>query len=255
VDAIVHRLLEAGRRIELEVDGRRLALTVSIGIAGAADPGVDGFAALLQRALAGLALARAAGGDRWMRGEQVPGEVDRLRRELDELRAALQRQDAAVDEARHLDEVLARGALDGGKALLERPEDRLLAERLAGMFAASALEGNDGGRLLQALIATALRGVHEERRRASGRQLAENRFELETLRKRVVKLTRALGATEEELRRVVELNQPDSGVASIYRTVQGLSFEAAGAQARVQMLTRIFEANLDLRRTLEPNGL
>ena len=255
VETIAQRLLEAGRSIELEVDGRRIALTISIGVSGAGDPGVDSFDALLQGALAGLALARAAGGDRWMRGEQVADEVDQLRRELDELRAALQRQDAAVGEARRLDALLARSARENGDAaLLERPEDRLLAERLAGLLAAGGLDGSDGGRLQQALIAAALRGVHEERRRASDRELAENRFELDTLRRRVAKLTRTLGATEEELRRVIALQAVDPGVASVYRTVQGLSLGAADAEGRIQMLTRIFEANVDLRRSLAPNG-
>ena len=254
VDTIARRLLEAGRSIELEVDGRRIALTISIGVSGVGDPGVDSFDALLQGALAGLALARAAGGDRWMRGEQVSNEVDQLRRELDELRAALQRQDAAVGEARRLDAVLAGSSLENEAALLERPEDRLLADRLAGLLAASGVDGSDGGRLQHALIAAALRGVYEERRRASDRQLAENRFELDLLRRRVAKLTRTLGATEEELRRVIALQAVDPGVASVYRTVQGLSLGAADAEGRIQMLTRIFEANVDLRRSLAPNG-
>jgi len=254
-ETIARRLLEAGRSIELECDGRRVALTISIGVSGGGEPGMGSFDGLLQGALAGLALARAAGGARWMRGEHVPSEVDQLRNELDELRAALQRQQAAVDEARLLDALLAGSALEkGDAALLERPEDRLLAERLAGLLAANGVDGSDGGRLRQALIAAALRGVHEERRRASDRQLAENRFELDTLKRRVSKLTRALGATEEELRRVVALKSVDPGIASVFRTVQGLSLGAADAEGRVQMLTRIFEANVDLQRGLGANA-
>ena len=253
---LAQRLLGAALQAELELDGRPFTFTVSIGVSGNRDPGVSSVDAMSQRAQAGLALARAAGGAKWMRGELATDELDRLRRELDELRTALERQGEMLNEAQSVADLLARGSVPGGeRALLDRPEDLELADRLAALFAeAGVLAGPDLARLQKALINMALRGVHEERQRDIERKLAGNEFELEMLRRRVSKLSSALAVTEEELRRVMALNDVDPGVESIYRTVQGLSLDAANAKARVDMLTRIFEHNLELRHGLHADG-
>ena len=256
VAVLAQRLLGAALQAEVELDGRPLMVTVSIGVSGNRDPGISSVEAMSQRAQAGLALARAAGGAKWMRGELASDELGRLRRELDDLRSALERQGEVLSEAQAVADLLARGSLPGGeRVLLERPEDLELADRLAALFAeAGVLAGPELARLQKALISMALRGVHEERQRDIERQLAGNETELETLRRRVSKLTTALSVTEEELRRVMALKDVDPGVESIYRTVQGLSLGAANAQARVDMLTRIFEHNLELRHGLHAEG-
>jgi hypothetical protein len=190
-----------------------------------------------------------------MRGEVASDELGRLRHELDDLRTALERQGEMLGEAQAVAELLARGSMPGGeRALFDRPEDVELADRLSALFAEAGVLGPDLARLQKALINMALRGVHEERQRDIDRKLAGNEFELELLRRRVSKLTAALAVTEEELRRVMALKDVDPGVASIYRTVQGLSADAANAQARIEMLTHIFEENVELRHGLHADG-
>ena len=254
---LAQRLLGAAQQAELELqlDDRRLALSLSIGLSGNTDPGVASVEAMSQRAQAGLALARAAGGSKWMRGEVASDELGRLRLELDDLRTALERQGEMLGEAQAVAELLARGSMPGGeRALFDRPEDVELADRLSALFAEAGVLGPDLARLQKALINMALRGVHEERQRDIDRKLAGNEFELELLRRRVSKLTAALAVTEEELRRVMALKDVDPGVASIYSTVQGLSADAANAQARIEMLTHIFEENVELRHGLHADG-
>jgi diguanylate cyclase (GGDEF)-like protein len=223
---LAQRLLKPARQLRLEDDARSLSITLSIGVAGNRDPGVSDFESMSLRAQAGMALARAAGGGRWMRAERHSNGLDKLRRELDELRV-----------------------------LLERPEDQQLADRIAALFAATdGLAGPDAAQLQQELIATVLRGVHEWRRRDINRKQSENESELDTLRRRVAKLNDALTAAETELRRVMALKTIDPGVASIYRTVQGLSADAANAKARLDMLAKVFELNVELRQQLKSGG-
>ena len=59
-----------------------------------------------------------------------------------------------------------------------------------------------------------------------------------------MKLTSLLGVTEEELQRVLSMKSIDEGVASIYRTVQGLGAEAAQAEQKKAMMAVIFNENL-----------
>ena len=44
----------------------------------------------------------------------------------------------------------------------------------------------------------------------------------------------------------------DLGVASIYRTVQGLSADDDNAEQKKEMLKNIFDANVALRRAIAP---
>jgi diguanylate cyclase (GGDEF)-like protein len=238
---LAQRLVTAARKLRFEDDGRLLSITLSIGVASNSDPGVSDFESMSQRAQAGLALARGAGGARWMRADEASSELDQLRRELDALRGALERQGQALATAQPAD-VGAAGTA----------EERLIAERMSALLAAAgALGGPDAEQLQQNLIATVLRGVHEGLKQDVGRAASDQEIELDTLRRRVAKLTQALTVTEAELRRVMALKNIDPGVASIYRTVQGLSADAANAEARLEMLARIFELNVELRHKLK----
>jgi diguanylate cyclase (GGDEF)-like protein len=253
---LCRRVLKGARRLGFESDGRPIQVTFSIGVATNKDAGVRDLESLLQQAQAGMALARAAGGDRFMRQEQASNEFDQIRRELEDLRTALDRQGDVVREAASVRRVLDLADLPGGgQALLERPEDREFAARMAALFGAGAGSGAEAEKLRQQAIDLALRGIHEERRRSVERQMRDNEGEVDTLRRRVSKLNSSLAATEEELRRVMALKDVDPGVASIYRTVQGLSADAANAKARLDMLNRIFQANVELRQNLQPGSV
>jgi hypothetical protein len=60
-----------------------------------------------------------------------------------------------------------------------------------------------------------------------------------------------LDASEEELARMVREKSADPGVASIYRTVQGLDPRAANFQKKKELLAVIWRANVELLRELE----
>jgi hypothetical protein len=68
---------------------------------------------------------------------------------------------------------------------------------------------------------------------------------VELLERRIAKLLRALESAEERIARL-EHTPAQIGVASLYREVQGLDPDARFIDAKRQMMTRIFEANLAL---------
>ena len=59
-----------------------------------------------------------------------------------------------------------------------------------------------------------------------------------------------LGMTEAELQRVLAQRAGDSGVASVYKNVQGLSPTAVQAELKKALMSKIFEANVELRRQI-----
>ncbi|MCA9000934.1 MAG: hypothetical protein KDB61_03355, partial [Planctomycetes bacterium] len=71
---------------------------------------------------------------------------------------------------------------------------------------------------------------------------------IENLQRRISKLTHSLGVTEGEIARLQRTGGSDVGVASIYRDVQGLNMEDARAELKRDLMSAIFEANLDMQR-------
>lgn len=70
---------------------------------------------------------------------------------------------------------------------------------------------------------------------------------VDQLERRIKKLTRSLETTEDALRRVSLLSEHDPGIASIFRTVQGLTVEDPAWENKQSLLGAIFEANLELQ--------
>jgi uncharacterized protein YqeY len=78
--------------------------------------------------------------------------------------------------------------------------------------------------------------------------VSQHREEMDALSRRMEKLAAGLEITEEELRRALTQKGFDSGVASLYRTVQGLGEEDTDQELKQAMMSKIFEANLELRK-------
>jgi len=74
--------------------------------------------------------------------------------------------------------------------------------------------------------------------------------QVELLRRRINKLNRSLLASEEALQRVSAQAQEDPGIASIYRTVQGLEATATNLARKRTMLAEIYRENLKLRESM-----
>lgn len=94
------------------------------------------------------------------------------------------------------------------------------------------------------LLSTALRRGHVP-------PTSDPEMQVELLERRVKKLTAQLDETEQLLERVRrEKSADDAGVASIYRTVQGLRGDEAAVAQRRALLHEIFRHNLELRSEL-----
>jgi hypothetical protein len=77
-----------------------------------------------------------------------------------------------------------------------------------------------------------------------------HRRQIELLERRIAKLTRHLSKAEENLERMAAMRGEDPGIASIYRTVQGLSPEERALAFKQKLMQKIFQANLELKNTL-----
>jgi hypothetical protein len=80
---------------------------------------------------------------------------------------------------------------------------------------------------------------------------SEHQRQIEMLERRIERLSEALGMTEAELQRALANQTLDPGVASIYKSVQGLSPTAVHAELKKALMSKIFEANVELRRQID----
>jgi hypothetical protein len=77
--------------------------------------------------------------------------------------------------------------------------------------------------------------------------------EVDKLQRRIDKLSRSLEEAQAELVRSRAGGEIDPGIASVYRKVQGLR-DSNGNSAKREMLSKLFEANLELRTLLGYTG-
>ena len=163
--------------------------------------------------------------------EKALAELNRLTVELE------QRRDEMSQER---EEFIREREVSGAKL------DDELVGRIQELFA--GMEGAEGIEELQdAVTRIALGTVQEERDKAVEEKLANHEEEVANYERRIAKLTQSLDRTEEEIRRLAQMKDVESGVASIYRTVQGISGDDESAESKKEMMTAIFEANLALR--------
>ena len=81
---------------------------------------------------------------------------------------------------------------------------------------------------------------------------AAHRREIDLLERRIAKLTRLLAMTEADLRRITEMSDADPGIPSIYRRVQGLSWEdkahALGSRSWTRSCRRTWSSSAAMDR-------
>ena len=211
-------------------DGGTTPITLSVGVAHNQHSGPMSFEILLREAETGLSMAQQGGGDRCVQWLEVESELDRLREELEE-------QIRQVDK-RH--EEFARDQ----DALAEQ-RGKAFVTRIQAVFAQEE-QSASSVRLEKAMIELATNEVAEWRQSNLAQQLTDSNRQIENLERRVRKLTELLDVTESELRRVASMKNIDTGIASIFRTVQGLSLEDPNAELKQELMKDIFEANLAL---------
>ncbi len=70
------------------------------------------------------------------------------------------------------------------------------------------------------------------------------------LERRLRKLTEVLEQQEAMLARMDEAPAEETGLASVYREVQGLKEGGSGGERKREMMQKIFEANIELRKSV-----
>jgi diguanylate cyclase (GGDEF)-like protein len=239
---VAKKLLTSVRAMRFDRDGRTVRATISIGISHNRHKDAISFETLVGVAEEGLRVADAAGGDRFIETELYQlYERQRRGREISPAPAI-----PDVDSAR----AGPAGSSGASKAAL------LLGETLLELFTARGVSVGADGKLDHEALMRMLIALQDERvHSGSGAQeLAEVRRQNELLERRIAKLIQELGLTADELRRVAELKSVDAGVASIYKTVQGLKGAEANAERKREMMKEIFQANVALKKTLKPDS-
>jgi len=158
---------------------------------------------------------------------EAEAEIDGLRAELE-----AQKKSFAAEQQILEDEASEIGGLQQAE----------LVDKIQRIFA-GVPSTPDIETLQRQVVELAVKELYEERRKAVAAQMAEHRRQTEMLEKRISKLTSILGITEEELRRVMAMKNIDAGVASIFRTVQGLTAEDGQAETKKALMSEIFMQN------------
>lgn len=250
---LARRLLATARKMRFERDGRSLRISLSIGVAHNRDESATSFETLLLVADDGLAVADGGGGDRFVETELYAlYEKKRRRSGRDEdvpMVVSLPPRGGATPPAPTPAPAPAAPA-----APVVRPPSReeLFGRALIEKLLAEGIDITSGGALDPNQIAAAIRAFRGQKEKVEASSGADRQKQIELLERRIAKLTHSLGITEDELRRVASMKGIDLGVASIYRTVQGLNPEDDQAGLKREMMKTIFEANFQLKQALKP---
>jgi diguanylate cyclase (GGDEF)-like protein len=224
VAAVALRLLDACRSLELRGGGRSVRPTLSVGAASLAAGGQASLADFQASAEQALDFACRSGGDRFVLQQSAGATIDELRRDLEREQALL--RGAALADA---------GEGEAGAAL---------AGRLRALFRALGGHSAALGKLERDVLEAAGEGLETPRERDPARV----RRRIASLERRIQRFKELLDATEAELSALARRKGVEPGVASIFRTVQGLRSDQEDFSRRSEILTLIFEANRALHR-------
>lgn len=235
------RLLGRARNLVFQTGETSVRVTLSVGLSHNEHQGDIRFQTLRRVALEGLAVAQAAGGDRWAETE-LYGLYEGPNGRSDEAGGhtgegpggEVGLANGGVYRQRLLEMLEADGSLEVEEAvsrLVEELLDHALVEARADLE--SEQEGAKASSVGEAPSLDEKEAAYQR--------------EIDLLRRRVSKLTKSLGLTEQELGRLQRLQNLDPGLASVYRDVQGLSMDDARAELKKELMASIFEANLDLQ--------
>ncbi len=237
---LARRILEGARKLKIECDGRPMRISVSIGGAHNQRPGELDFDLLLEVARGGLDVAAQAGGDRYVHSELY--EFFQKKRE----REAKLAPPAAVPA--HAPVVLPTGV--PGPDVLEQLTGGLIADRLRELLGGGSIDADTLARIERVVVAQALQEMKAELVKALSSRDDEHTRQVEMLERRIRKLTDQLGLTEEQLQKIMRMKTADPGLASIYKGIQGLTSNEVQTELKKELLSKIFEANVALRKEI-----
>ena len=234
-------LNEAARKAPFElpvslggmVAAEKMPITLSLGAAhNLLAETNSSFEGLVEKAGRALTAAREGAGDKYVMWREAEAEIQGLRDDL-----AAQRESFRQEEALLQEEASEMGGL----------QQAALVDRIQQIFA-KGTRTPELEAIEKEIVSFAIEELFEGRRKAVEAQMAEHKRLVDQLERRIAKLTALLGVTEEQLQKVLSMKTIDEGVASIYRTVQGLSQDAAAAEQKRAMMSEIFRQNLSFQK-------
>lgn len=230
--------------------------------------GLDRLAALIHEAVKKSLQHRLAGLDRDAIADQTKEEFLRLLRRNETLEKERDEISKLRERAQKELETL-RSELDAGKRALDvhmqsaalgeaeryAGENAAIARELEGIFSAHAMQAvPDLAKLRDEVLASTVALVDRERKATlQAREVARDR-EVELLQRRIEKLKTALTDNENLMARAANLAPGDPGLASIYKSVQGLAPDASGFERKKDIMSGIFQANLSLQKKAATAG-
>lgn len=233
LSALGTRMVEAARALPFEIMGEPTPITLSIGAShNLLAETNSSFEGLVEMAGRALFLATEGQGNRYVMWREAEAEIDGLRAELESQKKEFAREQQVLE-----DEASEIGGLQQAQ-LVDK-----IQKLFSGVDRTPEIEG-----LERQILELAIKELYEERRKAVSAQMAEHRRQTDMLEKRIAKLTSILGVTEEELKRVMAMKNIDAGVASIFRTVQGLSADDAHAETKKALMSEIFKQNMSFQK-------
>lgn len=235
IASLATQLIDRVRKLHVEDDERTYDVTISIGVAHNQHSREMSFEDFLDDAERGMRLAQSRGGDRCEMFTDAEEKVDSIKVELQQ-----QAQEIRAQQKSYFEE----------KASNEERWGRELVEKVLGVFHTEQEISEGTIRLEKNVVDLISREVVKLRESSALRALAESQAQIANLERRVAKLTNSLDMTEKELKRVASMKSVDTGVASIYRSVQGLSDDDDNAEQKREMLQDLFDSNLAFRKEL-----
>lgn len=238
---LAKRLLAGAKKLRFERDGRSLRISLSIGVSHNRHEGALSFDTLVGVAEEGLLVADAAGGDRYVETE------------LYQLYEKKRRARSAERERRELFAEPPPPPAPAGPAPAPAPARTaasLLGETVLDLLQSQGFSPESLGAIDRSTLLAMIARLSDEKSDATIAQVEEERRKVDLLERRIAKLTQQLGITEDELKRVAGMKGIDLGVASIYRSVQGISDEASNKEKKREMMKVIFEANFELKKQI-----
>ena len=249
---VARRVLAGARKLRFERDGRTLGISLSVGVAHNQHAGSLSFDTLVGVAEEGLAVADAAGGDRFVETELYQLYERRRKMDQDQKQRALLSGEPPVE--RSMPAAPRRDTEKAPALEAQAPAPQLTKEeRLRALLAEEGFAGIDLQGLDLDSIVAAIQGLRAAETVGNDEDLKAARGRIDLLERRLAKLTHLLGVTEEELQRVAAMKGIDLGLASIYRSVQGLSDDASNKEKKIEMMKEIFKANLEMRKKFTPD--
>lgn len=229
--------VERVRRVPVSLPHRGMGITASVGLGHDQCDVPKHFETLRQVATEGLLVAQGAGGDR-----ACETDVHRLvhRRlvasgvvpaEGSPIPAAMPKAvEVQPQEAPPAPKVSAPGP----EAVVSEPLPKSKLPKVADWEKEMAFEA------MRSDLDRNLRRKDEDHQR-----------EVEVLRRRIDKLNRELDNNESVIAKLVKQKRIDPGLASIHRVVQGLCGEDNLYEQKKEMLSAVYEANLDIQGQIE----